>query len=238
MSGTTPAIAVPSDISTRPNKPLIVIFIRLVSLVAPPRLLEVRGTLKRITLAVVFGIAPRLAFAHSQAGRGFGFLAGLEHPLTGLDHMLAMLAVGIWGAVLRGRAVWVLPVAFPLIMALGAVAGILALPMLPIEPGIAASVIGLGFVIALNFRPPLGGAVALIGVFAIFHGYAHGVELPGRADALAYCIGFMLATGLIHLSGIAIGQTGRLRGGPTILRYCGAAIACCGLALAGHLLFR
>jgi urease accessory protein len=183
-------------------------------------------------------LAPRLATAHSQAGRGFGFLAGLEHPLTGLDHMLAMLAVGIWGAVLRGRAVWILPVAFPLIMALGAVAGILALPMLPIEPGIAASVIGLGFVIAMNFRPTLVGAVALVSVFAIFHGYAHGVELPGNADALAYCIGFVLATGLIHLSGIAIGQIARLRGGLTVLRYGGAAIACCGVALAGRLLFR
>jgi urease accessory protein len=149
-----------------------------------------------------------------------------------------MLAVGIWGAVLSGRAVWVLPVAFPLIMAVGAVAGILALPMLPVEPGIAASVIGLALVISMNFRPPLTGAVALVSIFAIFHGYAHGLELPARADALAYCIGFMLATGLIHLSGIAIGQVARLRGGLTILRYGGAAIACCGVALAGRLLFR
>lgn len=194
--------------------------------------------MNRITVAVVLGIVPRLALAHSQAGSGFGFLAGLEHPLTGVDHMLAMLAVGIWGVLLRGQAVWILPVAFPLIMTIGAVAGILGLPMLPIEPGIAASVIGLGLVIATKFRPPLAGAVALVSIFAVFHGYAHGVELPGRADALTYCIGFMLATGLVHLSGIAIGQVARIRGGLAILRSGGAAIACYGLALAAHLLIR
>ncbi len=98
--------------------------------------------------------------------------------------------------------------------------------------------IGLGFVITMDARPPLAGAVALVSVFALFHGYAHGLELPLRADALGYCMGFMLATGLIHLSGIAIGQVARLRGGHTILRYGGAAIACCGAMLAGRLLVR
>jgi urease accessory protein len=150
--------------------------------------------------------------------------------------MLAMLAVGMWGAQLGGQAIWSLPVVFPMIMAVGAVGGILALPMLPIEPGIAASVIALGTVIAMNFRPPLAGAVALVSAFAIFHGYAHGVELPSRADAFSYCIGFVLATGFIHLSGIGISQITRLPGGLAILRSGGAAIACAGVVLAGRLL--
>jgi urease accessory protein len=159
---------------------------------------------------------------------------GWSTPLTGLDHILAMLAVGIWGAQLRGNAIWVLPVAFPLVMALGAVAGILALPMLPIEPGIAASVVALGVAIAMNFRPPLLVAAALVSVFAIFHGYAHGVELPRRADALPYCIGFVLATGLIHLSGIGIGQIIRLPRGLAVVRMSGTIIACGGVELAAR----
>ena len=181
---------------------------------------------------------PSLTWAHSRVDQGSGFLAGLEHPITGVDHLLAMLAVGIWGAQIRGTALWLLPATFPLIMALGAVAGILALPMLPIEPGIAASVIALGTVIALNYQPPLAGAVGLVSVFAVFHGYAHGLELPRRTDALTYCMGFVLATGSIHLCGIGIGQATRLRHGAGALRVGGAAIACVGLVLAGFLLVR
>ena len=179
---------------------------------------------------------PSLALAHSRLDQDSGFLAGLEHPLTGADHLLAMLAVGMWGAQLRGTAMCLLPVAFPLIMALGAVGGILAVPMLPIEPGIAASVVALGAVIAFDLRPPLAGAIALVSVFAVFHGYAHGLELPRRADALSYCVGFVLATGLIHLCGIGIGQVTRLAHGASALRAGGAAIASIGLLFAGRLL--
>lgn len=186
--------------------------------------------------AVALGL-PAVAFAHAQLGREAGFMVGLAHPLTGVDHMLAMLAVGMWGAQLRGAAIWVLPVAFPMVMAAGAVAGILALPMLPIEAGIAASVVALGLAIAINVRPPLAGAVALVSAFAVFHGYAHGAELPRRANALAYCAGFMLATGSIHLLGIGVGQIYRLPRGGVILRWSGAAIAAGGVVLAGRLFF-
>jgi urease accessory protein len=179
---------------------------------------------------------PGLALAHSQTGRGTGFLTGVIHPFTGLDHVLAMLAVGMWGAQLRGNAIWILPVAFPLMMALGGVAGILGVPMLPIEPGVAASVIALGSAIAANFRPPLAGAAALVGVFAIFHGYAHGMELPRRADALPYCVGFVMATGLIHLAGIALGLLAHRPRGAAVLRLGGASIAIVGLVLAVRLL--
>jgi urease accessory protein len=186
------------------------------------------------SLAAVLAAVPGLAWAHSDVGRGSGFLAGLQHPLTGPDHMLAMLAVGMWGTQLKGDAIWALPVAFPLIMALGAVAGISAMQMAPIEPGIALSVVALGAVIAMRVRPPLAVAIALIGVFAIFHGYAHGRKLPQRADALAYCVGFVLATRLVHLRGIGIGQVERLARGAVLLRAAGA-VAWAGFVLAGHL---
>lgn len=180
--------------------------------------------------------APGLALAHSQAGDGADFVAGLRHPLQGLDHVLAMLAVGMWGAQLRGQALWLLPVAFPLVMSLGAVAGILGVPMLPIQPGIVVSVIALGGAIAANLRPPLAAAVALVGVFAVFHGYAHGVELPRLTDALPYCIGFVVATGLLHLAGIAIGLVTHLPRGLLCLRIGGAAIAASGVVLGARLL--
>jgi urease accessory protein len=197
--------------------------------------MSVARTAVRAMLAAVLVGWPALAGAHSQLGSSTGFATGFLHPLTGIDHVLAMLAVGMWGAQLRGDAIWVLPVAFPLVMALGAVAGIAGLPMLPVEPGIAVSVIALGAAIASDFRPPLIGAAALVSVFAIFHGYAHGVELPRRSDALPYCAGFVLATGLIHLSGIGIGLVTRWPHGRAALRAAGAAIAAAGLVLAARL---
>jgi urease accessory protein len=193
-------------------------------------------TMHRPRAAAVLLLVPATCTAHADGGRAFGFVAGLLHPFTGPDHVLAMLAVGMWGAQLRGDAVWALPVAFPLVMALGAAAGILGLPMFPIEPGVAVSVLVLGAVIATGFRPRLRAAVALVGVFAIFHGYAHGAELPRRAEAVAYCAGFVLATGCVHLGGIAIGQVTRLRHGAAALRAGGAAIAISGLGFAAALL--
>ncbi len=187
-------------------------------------------------LGVVLIGCPDIALAHTQSGEGNAYLTGFLHPLTGLDHVLAMLAVGMWGAQLRGDAIWVLPVAFPFVMALGAVAGLLGLPMPAIEIGIAASVIALGAAITTNYRPPLIGATALVSVFAIFHGYAHGAELPSRTDALPYCIGFVMTTGLIHLAGIAIGLLAEWRRGLAALRLGGAAIASAGLVIAARLM--
>jgi len=164
---------------------------------------------------VLLAIAlPTAANAHMLAGEGGGFLHGFEHPLSGLDHMLAMFCVGLWGAQMGGRSVWSLPVAFPLIMVVGGIMGIAGVPLPAVESGIALSIIVLGAAIALLWRPPEWLAVLVIGVFAIFHGYAHGAELPTAADPADYALGFVVATGLIHLAGIAVGLGfQRLQGG-------------------------
>jgi urease accessory protein len=182
-------------------------------------------------------LLPALAQAHTEgAAAGSGFLTGFRHPLGGLDHVLAMLAVGMWGAQLGPPALWALPVAFPLVMALGGVAGILGLPIPPVELGITASVIVLGAMIALDRHPPLAVAALLVAFFAVFHGYAHGTELPGQTGAVAYSAGFVLATGLIHLTGIGIGLVVKLPHGLRLLRLGGTAIALTGLWLAWQVL--
>jgi urease accessory protein len=186
--------------------------------------------------ALAVGLWPALALAHEGAGAAGGFAAGFLHPLAGLDHVLAMLAVGMWGAQLGAPAIWLLPVAFPAVMALGGVAGILGLPLPSVETGIALSVIALGTAIALDRRPALWLAALLVACFAVFHGYAHGTELPSQAGALPYSAGFVLATGLIHLTGIGIGFLTELRGGAALLRAGGAAIALTGLWIAGRIL--
>ena len=195
---------------------------------------RLRSSVYLALIVLLFGW-PAVSAAHMRSGGGIGLVTGFMHPLTGIDHVLAMLAVGMWGAQLRGDAIWLLPVVFPLVMAAGAVAGIVAVPMLPVEPGIAASVIALGAAIAFDFRPPLAGAAGLVSVFAIFHGYAHGVELPRRSDAVPYCAGFVLATGLIHLTGIGLGLITRLPHGLAVLRIGGAVLAGAGLVLAARL---
>jgi urease accessory protein len=187
-------------------------------------------------VAAVAMLAPALAFAHEGAETRSGFASGFLHPLTGVDHVLAMLAVGMWGAQLGMPALWVLPVAFPLVMSLGGVAGILGLPLPAVEPGIVVSVIALGACIALDRKPPLWFAAGLVSLFAVFHGYAHGTELPSQAGAAAYSLGFVVATGLIHLTGIAIGTVTRLPNGSSLLRAGGAAISLAGVALAWRLL--
>ncbi|MGH7126885.1 MAG: HupE/UreJ family protein, partial [Stellaceae bacterium] len=145
------------------------------------------------------------ALAHIIQGEAGGFGQGFEHPLTGPDHFLAMFAVGIWGAQMGGRAVWALPVTFPLIMAVGGLGGMLGLPLPHVELGIALSILALGSAIAVGWRPIEAVALVLIGVFAICHGYAHGVELPNAADPADYAVGFVMATGLIHVLGVGVG---------------------------------
>jgi urease accessory protein len=167
---------------------------------------------------------------------GGSFVTGFEHPLAGLDHVLAMLAVGMWGAQLGTPAIWVLPVAFPMVMALGGMVGIVGVPLPAVETGIVLSVVMLGGVIALDRRPPLPLAALLVGFFAVFHGYAHGVELPGHAGALPYCAGFVIATGLIHITGILIGLVTHAPKGLYVLRIGGGAIALTGVYLAWQLL--
>jgi len=176
------------------------------------------------------------ALAHTGAGMTGGFASGFMHPLSGVDHMLAMLAVGMWGAQLGAPAIWMLPVAFPMIMATGGVLGIIGVPApFPIEYGIAFSVVALGAVIALYLRPPLWAAVLLVSFFALFHGYAHGAELTDKGNALAYSLGFVIATGMIHVAGILIGMVTHLPKGMTLLRVGGGLVALAGVWLVAGL---
>jgi urease accessory protein len=179
-----------------------------------------------VVLALAAAVAPACAHTGNVAQ---GFLGGIAHPVFGPDHVVAMVAVGLWGAVLGAPAIWVLPVAFPLVMALGGVLGIIDVPLPAVEAGIAASAIVLGLMVALAARPPLWVAAPLVGVFAIFHGHAHGAELPAGVDAIAYSLGFVVATGLLHLAGIAFGLLTGWSAGRLAVRAAGGAIALAGL---------
>ena len=187
-----------------------------------------RGAMLVVAVLLALGAAP--ALAHEGAGAVGGFVSGLAHPIFGWDHVVAMVAVGLWGAFLGAPAIWLLPVVFPLVMALGGALGILGLPLPAVETGIAASAVVLGLVVAFQVRPPLWLAAAVVGVFAVFHGHAHGTELPLAADPLTYAIGFVLATGLLHLLGIAGGLLVRWPAGRIAVRAGGAAIALAGVA--------
>jgi urease accessory protein len=196
------------------------------------------ATARLLTAALLSGLlAPALAWAHvGQGDVGGGLLAGLAHPVFGLDHVIAMVAVGMWGAQLGAPAIWLLPVTFPLVMAFGGVLGALGVPIPGVEIGIALSAVALGGMVALAARPPLWVAALLVGVFAIFHGHAHGAELPESANAIAYSVGFVLATGALHALGILIGVMHRWPVGAPVLRAGGGLIAAGGLYfLAGHL---
>lgn len=173
------------------------------------------------------------ALAHSIGSSAAGFAGGFLHPLTGLDHMLAMVCVGIWGAELGAPAVWLLPIAFPLIMAVGGAFGVVGVPLPAGELLIALSVVVLGTLVALAWELPVAVALTIVGIFAIAHGHAHGMEMPGAADALGFTIGFVLATGLLHLTGIAIGVLTRWPAGVLAIRACGCAVAVTGCYFVG-----
>lgn len=179
--------------------------------------------------ALAFTAPP--ALAHPNTGLGVGFVSGFTHPLTGIDHILAMVAVGIWGTQLGKPAIWLLPVTFPLVMSFGGVLGVRGVPLPGVETGVAASAVVLGLMIVLAARPPIAVAAVIVGAFAIFHGYAHGVELPKAAYPLAYGVGFVLSTGLLHLTGIAIGLIERWPVGLRTLRAVGAGISAVGVYL-------
>lgn len=179
-------------------------------------------------MAFALALVPVRALAHDGGDVVGGFLSGLKHPLLGLDHVVAMVAVGLWGGQLGRPANWVLPVAFPLVMALGGALGARGLPLPGVEIGIALSAIVLGVMVAFVIRPPLGVAAAVVGLFAVFHGHAHGTELPGAASPLAYGAGFVTSTGLLHLSGIALGLIIRWPMGARIVRVCGVLVGATG----------
>ncbi len=168
------------------------------------------------------------ASAHETTGIAGGFSSGFVHPILGWDHVAAMVAVGLWGAVLGGTAVWLLPVVFPLVMAFGGALGVLGVPLPSVEIGIALSALVLGCMVLFSARPPLWLAAVIVGVFAIFHGHAHGTELPDAVNPLAYSVGFVLSTGLLHLCGILISLLSRWPAGKTVVRAGGAIIALAG----------
>jgi urease accessory protein len=180
-----------------------------------------------LSLLLVFSSS---AFGHSGEGLAGGFMGGFMHPIGGLDHVTAMVAVGILGAFLGRPAIWVLPIVFPLVMTFGGILGIMGVPIPNIEVGIAVSSIVLGFIIALALKMPLWVAATLVAIFAIFHGHAHGTELPNAANPLAYSVGFVISTGLLHLAGIAIGELIRWPTGVYVARGVGAVIALAGIS--------
>ncbi len=167
--------------------------------------------------------------AHEGAGIAGGFVSGLLHPVRGWDHVVAMIAVGLWGAFLGSRAIWILPVVFPLVMALGGALGVVGVPIPAVETGIALSAVVVGALVVFAARPPIWIAAVIVGAFAIFHGHAHGTELPNAANALAYSIGFVIATGLLHLAGIAFGLLTRWPTGKIAVRAGGGVIALAGV---------
>jgi len=187
------------------------------------------GLLRSLTVLVLVFIFAPTASAHPQKGEAIGFLNGFRHPISGLDHVLAMVAVGLWGAQLGSPSIWLLPVAFPMVMAVGGMLGLMGVPLPGVEYGIALSAILLGAAVMFEVRPPLGIAAALVGFFAIFHGHAHGTELPAGQSALLYSIGFVIATGGLHALGIAIGTLHRWPWGQKLLRFAGALVSMGGL---------
>jgi urease accessory protein len=180
--------------------------------------------------AVALCVIPSAAGAHEGTGVAGGFLSGFLHPILGWDHVAAMVAVGLWGAILGAPAIWLLPIVCPLVMAFGGALGIGGVPLPAVEAGIAASAVVLGMAVALGARPPLWVAAIVVGAFAIFHGHAHGTELPVAADALAYAVGFVIGTGLLHLIGITFGLATRWEAGKVAVKAAGGAIAVAGLA--------
>lgn len=169
------------------------------------------------------------AFAHTTASDlTGGFFTGFIHPVLGLDHVVAMVGVGLWGAFLGRPAIWVLPVVFPLVMAAGGVLGVAGVPLPGVEIGIALSAIVIGAAVAFAVRPPLPVAAVVVAAFAIFHGYAHGAELPEATDPIAFSLGFVVATGLLHLCGIAFGGLTHWKAGTWVVRGGGLVIALIG----------
>jgi urease accessory protein len=180
-------------------------------------------------LLVTVVLWPVAAWAHVQSGEAGGFLSGMSHPVSGLDHVVAMIAVGLWGAQLGMPAIWILPVAFPMMMAVGGMLGLIGMPLPGVEIGIALSAVVLGALVLGRIRLPLVAAIVIVGFFAVFHGHAHGTELPAGQNALLYSLGFVIATGLLHAVGITIGLIQRWELGGQVLRGTGGLVLVAGL---------
>lgn len=186
--------------------------------------------LRRTTVLLVFlqALWPAVAQAHAEPGRTLDLLSGLRHPVSGLDHVVAMVAVGLWGAQLGTPAVWALPVTFPVVTALGGMLALARFALPGVDIAIALSGIALGLAVLGSWRPAVWVAAVVVATFAVFHGYAHGAELPPGSNGLLYSIGFVVATGTLHACGIAIGLLHRWRWGRIWLRVAGASVASTG----------
>jgi urease accessory protein len=188
-------------------------------------------------LAAASVLTPVAALAHTGVGDTHGVLHGFMHPISGLDHVLAMVAVGVLAALLGGRAIWLVPTSFVAMAALGGVLGMQGLPVPFVEFGISASVILLGLAIALQAKLPLRWMAGLVGLFGLYHGYAHGAEMPADTSGLAYGVGFLAATAMLHIAGIGLGLGIAQLAKSSATRFAragGAAIAVAGVALLAH----
>lgn len=181
-----------------------------------------------ITLMMIL-LFPLSAWAHIESGQAGGFISGLSHPISGFDHVLAMIAVGLWGAQLGAPAMWLLPVAFPVMMAFGGMLGLMGLPLPGIELGIAVSGVVLGALILGETKMPIIGALLVVALFAIFHGRAHGTELEAGQNAMLYSLGFVICTGTLHGVGIGIGLAHRWKIGRLALRGAGLLVMAGGM---------
>ena len=187
-------------------------------------------SLRTFLVTVPLILAASMAAAHTGEGINTGFASGFWHPILGWDHVVAMVAVGLWGAFLGQPAIWLLPVVFPLVMAIGGALGIIGVPLPAVETGIALSGVVLGLLIALAVRAPVWVAAVIVGAFAIFHGHAHGTEFPEEFNAYGYAIGFVIGTGLLHMAGIAFGFLTQIEFGKIVVRAAGGVIALVGAA--------
>lgn len=187
-----------------------------------------RWTAPCIAFALTLALHSTAGEAHVGTGLPGGVAQGFAHPFGGLDHLLAMVSVGLWGAFLKRPLIYVLPVVFPVVMVAGAALGMFGVPLPRVEIGIAFSVLVLGACIAAAWKAPVAAASIVVAVFALFHGYAHGRELPSAADPVGYSVGFVLATGLLHVLGIGVGLLAEQPRAALLIRAIGAAIACVG----------
>lgn len=182
-------------------------------------------------MAVLLFLFPGMALAHTGAGDSTGLMHGFTHPLGGADHLLAMVAVGLWAAQMGGRALWVVPSTFVAVMALGGVLGFSGVALPFIEEGILLSVLVLGVLVAGAFRLPLTYGAFTVGLFALFHGHAHGAEMPNAMGAASYTLGFVLTTAVLHLAGVALGAYFQKTNCYSVNRFAGGAIALAGVYL-------
>jgi urease accessory protein len=179
-------------------------------------------------LLAAFLLLTQTAHAHIEHGEAGGFASGFHHPWSGADHIIAMIAVGLWGAQLGAPAIWLLPVVFPMVMAMGGFMGLVGIPLPGVEIGIALSALLLGAMVCGEIRPKLIVAAILVGAFGLFHGHAHGTELPPGQNGLLYSLGFVIATGTLHAVGITLGFVHRWPAGKLAIRVAGAAISVLG----------